>query len=484
MAQRQWTVSRFTRVVKDEADGTAPVQLHNSFMGALGEIPAEHYRRLEAILGPAVAKNRAPDDLIPFAIPDGDALLEEMARQGFIVPVDLDEATRAGDLLEAERDYGLNLIILPHEDCNFRCTYCYETFERGKMAPAMVSAVKALASARIPSLPMLNVGWFGGEPCLARDVIETLSDHFIAECERADVRYRASITTNGYFLSDDLVGSLLRRGVGHFQVTIDGSEETHDMVRRLRGGQATYRRIFRNLVGMTTRDEDFSVAIRVNFTPQTVRHIEDFLAEAEPHFAGDDRFFLDFHPVGRWGGPNDRDMDVISEESAGDARLNLFEASTCRGFPATAPLDALKPHGTTCYAGKPSSMVIGSDGRIYKCTVAFEDPRNHVGRLHEDGRLEIDADKWRLWTEPVSTSGKCGTCSFFASCQSRACPLAAIEAAEPPCPFTPEDFARSVRFAAAALRAGAAAPKGRRYVTADAEARPEAEVRTHHAAPA
>ena len=27
----------------------------------------------------------------------------------------------------------LNLIILPTEACNFRCTYCYETFENKKM---------------------------------------------------------------------------------------------------------------------------------------------------------------------------------------------------------------------------------------------------------------------------------------------------------------------------------------------------------------
>ena len=35
----------------------------------------------------------------------------------------------------------LNLIILPTEACNFRCTYCYETFENKKMPrPVLVSA--------------------------------------------------------------------------------------------------------------------------------------------------------------------------------------------------------------------------------------------------------------------------------------------------------------------------------------------------------
>ena len=104
-------------------------------------------------------------------------------------------------------------------------------------------------------------------------------------------------------------------------------------------------------------------------------------------------------------------------------------------------------------------MVIGSDGRIYKCTVAFQDPRNQVGRLLSDGRLQIDAEKWRMWTEPVSASGKCGSCSFYGACQSRACPLAAIEAAEPPCPFTEPDFEETVNFAARQFNLPETAPQ-------------------------
>jgi uncharacterized protein len=186
----------------------------------------------------------------------------------------------------------------------------------------------------------------------------------------------------------------------------------------------------------------------VNFTPETVGTIEEFLAEAAPHLAQDRRFFLDFHAVGRWGGPNDAEMSVVEEHSAAETRLDLVARSECHGFAAASLSDALKPHGSACYAGKASSMVIGSDGTIYKCTVAFEDDRNKVGRLHPDGRLEIDPVKWRMWTEPVSTSGKCTSCSFSAACQSRACPLAAIEAQEPPCPYTDHDFERMVTVAA------------------------------------
>lgn len=439
-----WRMSRYCRFIPTDDGGG---YLHNSFMGALARLDPATVTRLSAVLLPLRHKNRAEQPLLPVP-PGADPALAEFARQGFAVPESLNEAEKVPRLIEKERDWGTHFIILPHEDCNFRCTYCYETFERGKMRPPMVAAVKRMVEDRIDTIRFLNIGWFGGEPCLARDVIYDLSDHFQALCRARDIPFRAAMTTNGYFLDDVTVTRLLAAGVQHFQITIDGSEEAHDDVRRLRGGQPTYRRIFRNLVGMAARDDRFTVAVRVNFTPQTVATIESFLTEAAPHLAGDDRFFLDFHAVGRWGGPNDATMSVVEDRSAADTRLDLVARSECHGFSPASLADALKPHGAACYAGKASSMVIGSDGTIYKCTVAFEDDRNKVGRLHPDGRLEIDAAKWKMWTEPVSTSGKCGTCSFSAACQSRSCPLATIEAQEPPCPYTDHDFERMVRAAA------------------------------------
>ncbi len=46
--------------------------------------------------------------------------------------------------------------------------------------------------------------------------------------------------------------------------------------------------------------------MRVNFDPAFSFHsIEEWFNEIAPLFAGDQRFELAFHPIGRWGGPND-----------------------------------------------------------------------------------------------------------------------------------------------------------------------------------
>lgn len=94
-------------------------------------------------------------------------------------------------------------------------------------------------------------------------------------------------------------------------------------------------------------------------------------------------------------------------------------------------------------------MVIGSEGQVYKCTVAFDDPRNHVGRLHADGTLELDEAKWNRWVSVDGLeTGKCGSCWFNAACQSRACPLVAMDRNEPPCPTHAEEMKAIVQLAA------------------------------------
>lgn len=52
-----------------------------------------------------------------------------------------------------------------------------------------------------------------------------------------------------------------------------------------------------------------------------------------------------------------------------------------------------------CYAAKPNSLLFRADGRIGKCTVALNDPRNDVGVLQKDGTLNFNDRKLQLWFE-------------------------------------------------------------------------------------
>lgn len=50
----------------------------------------------------------------------------------------------------------MHLAIVPIEACNFRCTYCYESYEYGRRAPEVVAGVKHVLTPHAPELSWLE----------------------------------------------------------------------------------------------------------------------------------------------------------------------------------------------------------------------------------------------------------------------------------------------------------------------------------------
>jgi uncharacterized protein len=63
------------------------------------------------------------------------------------------------------------------------------------------------------------------------------------------------------------------------------------------------------------------------------------------------------------------------------------------------------PHAAegVCYAARGNSFLVRADGRLGKCTVALAHPRNDIGRIHEDGTLEIDSARAWPWMRGLAS---------------------------------------------------------------------------------
>jgi uncharacterized protein len=149
-----------------------------------------------------------------------------------------------------------------------------------------------------------------------------------------------------------------------------------------------------------------------------------------------------FHPVRNWGGCNNGDVEYFDEKfSTAEHIASLNRACLDMGFSKEEVRRSLDPHGNVCYASKRNSLVIGSDGMLYKCTVAFDSPINHIGVINEDGTLNINNLKMSRWTKDyIDSVEKCKSCTFYPSCQTKKCPLSAINCGEPSCPVVFEDI--------------------------------------------
>src|SRR5262245_21364506 len=94
-----------------------------------------------------------------------------------------------------------HLILMPTEACNLRRVYCYEDFKFSRMEPWVVRGVRNILTYRATELETLVLSWFGGEPLLARDIVEEIMLH-VRSLAHANPRLQlaSDITTNAYLL--------------------------------------------------------------------------------------------------------------------------------------------------------------------------------------------------------------------------------------------------------------------------------------------
>ncbi|WP_078917086.1 radical SAM protein [Streptomyces sp. NRRL S-813] len=305
-----------------------------------------------------------------------------------------------GEIAGSFNDRRLQLFILPTEKCNFRCTYCYEKFDIGRMKPATVKAVKAFIDRRIHQLDVLSVEWFGGEPLLAKPVIIDVAQHIHSSlASNSPVMYSGSMTTNGYLLDGDTATTLIRLGVRSFQISLDGPPDVHDESRVRADGSGSFSEIWRNLLTLRRSDLSFEVMLRLHFTPATAARLYSLIDLINDAFAEDSRFKVVFKAVTRLGGENDHKLELFHPQAERDAIASFQQHLRHKS--------QLITHGRyepkICYAAKPNSFVIRADGRLGKCTVALYDDRNTVGHITEDGRIAIDNDKLRPWMNGFET---------------------------------------------------------------------------------
>lgn len=425
--------SRFNAMSKTDDNG---IILFNSYNGAIVQFSEEEKGRVLATLKRAGTNELATD------------VQKDLYENGFLVSNQVDENRRAQFLHQSlHRTDVMHLVLMPTEACNFRCTYCYESFARGKMNRDTIDGLKALVDAKATNLTQLNISWFGGEPLLALDVIEELSHSFLTSARENNIHYGADLVTNGYLLTKEVFQKLLLCEIRQFMITIDGVGEVHDSRRHFAGGGKTFDTIIENLLAIKEVKDQFEMTIRVNFDDSNLEEIPKLIKFLKNQFADDNRFGILFRPVGRWGGENNDALPVCSRIIANQKIWEFSDEAVSNGI-GLSPMvaDSLMPSGSVCYAAKPHSLVVASNGQLYKCTVSLEEERNHVGKINKDGSLHLDYDKIALWvTSGEETDSVCQSCFYRPACQGNHCPYYRMMTGERPCPYEKRSIKKTLK---------------------------------------
>ena len=301
------------------------------------------------------------------------------------------------------------LIVFTTEQCNFRCTYCYEDFSIGHMREPVVSGVCSLITQKAPTLDKLHVSYFGGEPLMNMRAVRRISGTAKTLSSQTGMTFTSGATTNAFLLDTDLLAELIELNCTGYQISLDGWQDSHDRSRVQRNGKGSFERIWANLLAARRSSLDFSYLLRIHLLPSNIESVFDLVENINRHL-DDDRFEIMFKKVGFWGGSNENHPTVFRNGSTtlNDAYEQLRTMAS-RVSDAGVDESAGSSGGTApsvpyvCYASRANSIAVRANGRVNKCTVALTNEANDIGSILPDGRLEIDANKLAPWLGGISS---------------------------------------------------------------------------------
>lgn len=255
----------------------------------------------------------------------------------------------------------LYLTIAPTLDCNFACPYCYENRRKGKMTQEIQDAIVDFVEDAISKgTKKLDISWYGGEPLLYPDIVESLSRRINDLAQRSGCTVAIHMVTNGYLLTEPIVEMLDEVGVSRIQITLDGLKNYHDVRRPLRNGAGTFDKIIENL--KLFADFPIEVLIRMNVDNQNQK---DFMALKSMIDSLDNPNMKVYtSPV------EDINKDTVNDVSdfMTTEEFDAFTVKTCEdGGQSKEDFSVMDDRFCFCTAETENCYVIDDVGDVYKC---------------------------------------------------------------------------------------------------------------------
>jgi uncharacterized protein len=172
--------------------------------------------------------------------------------------------------------------------CNMDCRYCFagKGDYSGKSGIMPLDVGKQALDFLIKESGTrrhLEVDFFGGEPLLNWDVCKELVKYGRELEKKHDKVFNFTLTTNGILIDDDVIDFCCRE-MGNVVLSMDGRRETHDRMRKTKGGGATYDQIIEKFRKMADARHQDKYYMRGTYTAYNKDFAADVLAMADLGF--------------------------------------------------------------------------------------------------------------------------------------------------------------------------------------------------------
>ncbi|MEI6673537.1 MAG: radical SAM protein [Verrucomicrobiota bacterium] len=319
----------------------------------------------------------------------------------------------------------MNFTLCLTRACNMRCSYCYAvdkrdapmTWETAQQAIDF-SLAETLSRARLRGrAAVTQLGYFGGEPLLEWDLLQRSAAYADAECARLDIILKKTVTTNMSLL-DVEKSAWLRDRQFHVGLSLDGTADRHDRLRRMADGSPSHARCAAALRYFGGADATYAVILVID--PLNV----DGLAASLGWLVEQDlrSFILNPNFHARWS------ADTLARWHAEIKKIGGLYAA---GFRAGRPLRidvfdskieahiANRPQGCEQCGFGGTEIAIAPDGAIYPCVrIVGADHRKGVRIGHVNSGIDWEALR-RIAPSGSLSNVQCADCAARARCENR-----------------------------------------------------------------
>lgn len=409
-------------------ENESKVVFFNSFSGAI--------LRLEGPSAQELTKTLCDPHQVISSTQLSDNLTNELIKGRFLLGIEVNELHEIRERYwNARGETPAVLTITTTMDCNLGCYYCYEERSGSHLTSVDIHPIVELAKEIIEknNKKTLHVDWYGGEPLLNVEFIQSASIALQNLCNSLGVTYAASIISNGSEWPEDVIKFITTNKIRQVQISFDGMKKNHDKRRRYREGYGNQQDSSFNKAALLV-DQLVSITrvdLRFNIDRANARDIVPFICFAKqrgwfsavvPAVFQPARLasyseaseFMRKHELSLEEFDNIR--ATVRNELGG---IKIEESEIPDGFP--------HPKTSVCAALSNNSIVVGAEGLTYRCGLQVGEQSRAIGSLNPKliaTDKYSDIDWWRHF-DPT-TLPTCSICSFLPICWG-GCPKKHLE---------------------------------------------------------
>ena len=402
-----WKVSKYIVSVPQGKD----VIVFNTFTSSLILLEQELYNKIFV--------RKEFDDL------DGD-VLKSLIEMSYLVDAGLDEGFQLETIRTRGRYYDSDIrmiTIAPTLACNARCYYCYEQgIEFSMMSRETADVLVDFLDKHCPERK-LTLTWFGGEPLMARDMMDYISRLLLSR----GIEILSVITTNGYLIDDEVIEkSKTYWNIRRFQITIDDIGDAYNQIKAFVEPGNAFERVTGNIEKLL--QNDIKVNIRINFDPNHIEGTLKTIDYLQERFGKYPCFFMYVAAI------NDMNVESVLngfEDKREHPYLTLLRKMKDLGFLCPTSLSDeletkfddeetlrylnLRSRPIACYATCLNKFVVDPEGNFYKCHRLLGRGEKFIcGNIYEGIKYN---QAYKMFVDGKLSSHNCDSCSLLPMCQ-------------------------------------------------------------------